>query len=234
MIGDGELQELVQFESGNKVLSLYLDTNLAHRSKDAVKLLFKEHIRNLEDHPPKDDIERIEKFLDFEYDWQARGLAIFSSGKDLWKVIPLPISVRTQAFFTEKPYVHILSDVLDRFGRYNVVLLDRESVRLFSVAWGRIQSETQALGEALKRHKQGGRAAARYQRHEDNHALHNLKQAVEFTQAFCDQTKCDRIMLGGTSEILAQVKELMPSQMQAKIIGEFVADMGASPSGILE
>jgi peptide chain release factor subunit 1 len=223
----------VQFSSEKKVLSLYLDTDLAHRSKDAIKLLFRERIKSLEEPPPKSDIQAIEKYLDFEYDWQARGLAIFASGQELWEAFPLPIPVRTQAFFTEKPYVRVLSDVLDRFGKYGVALIDRESVRLFSVAWGRIQSETESFGEELKRHKQGGWASARYQRHEDNLALHNLKQAVEITQAFCEQTDCQRLMLGGSKEMLAQVVELMPSHMRAKVIGEFAADMEASPNEIL-
>ena len=233
MIEERELQALVGFTGANKVLSLYLDTDLTHRAKDAVRLLFRQHIKNLEEKPDSTDVETIERFLDFEYDWQSRGLAIFAAGEELWKIIPLPIAVSTQAYVTEKPYLHVLVDVMDRFASYGVALIDKESVRLFSVAWGRIQSETEAFGEELKRHKQGGWAAARYQRHEDNLALHNLKQAVEVTQAFCQRADCTRLMLAGSSEVLSQVKELLPKQMRGRIIGEFVADMDASARQIL-
>jgi len=234
MIAEKEFQALVGFTGKNKVLSLYLETYLARRSKDAIKLLFKQHIRDLEERPASADVVAIERFLDFEYDWQSRGLAIFSSGDELWKAIPLPIAVRTQAYLTEKPYLRVLADILDRFARYGVALVDKESVRLFSVAWGRIQSETEAFGGELKRHKQGGWAAARYQRREDNLALHNLKQAIEVTRAFCQRADCSRLMLAGSCEVLSQVKELLPKQMRGRIIGEFVADMDISARQVLE
>ena len=63
--------------------------------------------------------------------------------------------------------------------------IDRETVRLFSIANGSIRSETEAYGEQVKRHKQGGWASARYQRHEDKLALQNIKQAVELINEFC-------------------------------------------------
>jgi len=234
MIPEKELEALVAFSGTHKVLSLYLDTYLAHQSKDAVKLLFRQQIRNLEENPMPSDKKAIERFLDFEYDWQSRGLAIFASGDDLWKTISLPIAVTAQAYLTDKPYVRVLADIMDRFVNYGVALIDKESVRLFSVAWGKIQSETEAFGKELKRHKQGGWAAARYQRREDNLALHNLKQAVEITQVFCQRADCTRLMLAGSSDVLSLVKELLPKQMRGRIVGEFVADMDASSQQILE
>lgn len=227
-----ELQALMEFQGKGLVLSVYLDTDLAHQSKDAIKLMFRQRVKNLSG-DVSNEIQAVEKFLDFEYDWQARGLAIFASGKELWKTIPLPIPVRTQAFLADKPYVRVLTDVMDRFAKYGVALIDSESLRLFLVAWGKIEAVTEAFGEELKRHKQGGWAAQRYQRHADNLVLHNLKQAVELIQVFCQQNDCNRLMLAGSSEVLAQVKELMPKAMLGQIIGEFAADMEASPHEIL-
>jgi len=122
---------------------------------------------------------------------------------------------------------------VDRFAEYAVASIDRESVRLFSVAWGRIQSQSEAMGDELKRHKQGGWAAARYQRHEDNLALHNLKQAVELVDAFCRDSGGGRLMLAGNASVLAQVKELMPHALRGQVIGEFPIDMAATPSEVL-
>ena len=233
MIADKELQSLVEFNGENKVLSLYLNTDLVHRSKDAIKLMLRECLRDLQEKPSAQDTRAVEKYLDFEYDWQARGLAIFVAGDELWKTIPLPIAVSTQAYLADKPYVRVLTDVRDRLGRYAVALVDRESVRLFAVAGGRIQSDAEALGEEIKRQKQGGRAASRYQRHEENAALHNLKQAAELTQEFCQRTGCTRLMLAGSSEVLAQFKDLLPKVVRNQVIGEFSADMEATPQEIL-
>ena len=60
-----------------------------------------------------------------------------------------------------------------------------------------------------------------------------MKQAVEVIQAFCQQMGCERLMLGGNKDILSQVKELMPSQMRNSVVGEFAADMEASPNEVL-
>lgn len=232
MFDKNELQTLVDYR-GNRVLSVYLDTDLAHRTKEAVKLLFRDTTKALEAEAP-DEVARAKRYLDYEFDWHSRGLAIFCGGDDLWQTIPLPAPVSVQAFLTDRPYVRVLTDILDRYGEYGVALLDRETVRLFSVAGARIQSETELIGEELKRHKQGGWAAARYQRHADNLALHNLKQAVEVTQTFVETTHCERLLLAGSGEVLAQFKELMPKALRDRTIGEFSADMEAPAHEVLE
>ena len=238
MIEDKDLRSLVEF-SGGKVLSVYLDTDLADKSKDAVNLMFRDRVRRLEGVPPR-ETEAMQTFLNFEYDWQSRGLALFSSGEALWKVVPLPIPVRSQAFFAGRPYVRVLTDVLDRFARYDVALIDRESIKLFSVEWGKIRSETEAFGEQVRRYKEGGwsstghqRSSAGSQRAGDNLALRNLKQAVEVIRTFYQQTKSKRLMLGGSPEVLSQIKDMLPRHLRDRVIGQFVVDVEASPNEVL-
>ena len=242
MISEKDLQSLAEYggdsPGGSPVVSFYIDTDLAHHSKDAAKLMFKQCAKTLQGESVSPDaaagVAAIERYLDFEYDWQSRGVAVFASGDALWKTVPLPVPVNTQGYVGDRPYVRVLSDLLDRFADYAVALVDREIVRLFSVAWARIQSQSEALGEELKRHKQGGWAAARYQRHEDNLALHNLKQAVDLIDAFCRRRGCRRLMLAGNAAVLAQVKELMPNALREMVIGEFTADMEATPNEVLQ
>ena len=232
MIEDRELQALVDFSGSGHVLSVYLDTDLGVKSKDAVKLMFRERVKTLPAEA-KAEIDAVRRYLSFEFDWQTRGLAVFASGDELWKVLPLPIPVGAQAYYMERPYIRTLTDVLDQFGKYAVALVDRESVRLFSVALGKIQSETESFGEELKRHKQGGWAAARYQRHEDNLALHNLKQTVDVIQAFCESTQCKQLILGGSAEAIRQIRDLLPKQLSFRLLGDFAADIEATPNEIL-
>ncbi len=236
MIGEQELQTLVEFEDG-PVLSVYLDTDLSDKSKEAVKLMFRSLVRDLQadsdQDVPAEEIRAVQRWLDFEYDWQSRGVAVFAAGDALWKVIPLPIAVSSRVFYAEHPYLRLLTDIQDRFGDYTVALVDRQTLRLFAVAWGRIESVTEAAGEELKRHRQGGQAAARYQRHEDNLALHNLKAAAETIQTYCQQSGCKRLMLGGSPEVIAQFRDLLPHPLREQVIGEFPADMDASLNEVL-
>ncbi len=231
MIEEQELQALADYRGSAPVLSVYLDTDLAHKSKDAVRLEFREAVRHLQG--AERQAQAVETYLDLEYDWQARGLAIFGSDEGLWQVVPLPIAVHTLAVLAERTYTRVLMDVRDRLGRYNVALIDRASLRLFSVAWGRIQAEAETFGEALKYHRQGGSAAAHYQRHTDNLALHNLKQAIELMQSFVEQSGTPRLILAGHGDVLTQVRELMPRPLADGLIGQFSADNEATPTDIL-
>lgn len=233
MLQKRDLQELVEYAGSPRVLSVYAATDLARDSVDGVKLAVRNRLKGLDTPPPDADVERVLRYLDYEYDWSARGLALFSAGEALWKAIRLPVAVDTRAYYTEQPYVRVLSDVIDRFGEYVVALIDRESLRLFAVHTGTIESVTEGVGEELKRHKQGGWSAATYQRRTDNLAMRNLKQAVEAIRAYCEGTDCRQIVLAGSNEVLAQAKELMPAALRARVVGEFAADVEATPTEML-
>lgn len=233
MANDKTLDTLVNFDGAGKVLSVYLDTELGGKSKETVKLRFRDSVRDLQD-AAAPEIEAVQEYLDFEFDWETKGLGLWVSGDDLWEMVTFPTPVKDRAVYTTDPYIRVLVEVLDRFAPYGVALVDNEKVRLFSVAWGRIQAESEAFGQGVKRHKQGGWAAARYQRHEDHLALRNLKNAIEIMEAFCQDGGYRRFVLGGTSGVLARVKELLPQQLREWVVGDFVIDIQASPEEVLE
>jgi peptide subunit release factor 1 (eRF1) len=227
------LQQLAAYEDATPVLSIYLDTDLSAKSKEAVRLMLRDRLRPL-DMAPESVVQRVNDYLDFEFDWRPRGLAIFANTRGLWQVVPLPVPPPTQAFWSAQPYVRTLSDVADRFGAYIVALLDRESLRVFSVRMGEIEAQTEVLGEELKRHKQGGWSAQVYQRREDNLAIQNLKQAAEVLEAFSEQTGVHRLVLGGSLEVLAQFREVLSRRANEQVIGEFTADISASAHKALQ
>ncbi|MFP3896933.1 MAG: Vms1/Ankzf1 family peptidyl-tRNA hydrolase [Anaerolineales bacterium] len=233
MANNETLDTLVNFDGSGEVLSVYLDTELGNKSKETVKLRFRDSVRGLGD-AAVPEIEAVQKYLDFEFDWETKGLGLWVSGDDLWEVVTFPIPVKERAVYARDPYIRIFVEVLDRFAPYGVALVDNEKVRLFSVTWGRIQAESEAFGQGVKRHKQGGWAAARYQRHEDHLALRNLKNAVEVMDAFCKEWGYKQFVLGGSSGVLARVEELLPQQLRECVLGEFAADIQASPEEILE
>lgn len=233
MIGDEQLRTLLAYDGPNRVLSLYLNTDLAHHPKEGVLLRFRQSVKDVADQAAA-DIARLERYINLDYDWQARGLAMFVAGDRLWQIQALPVAVDTWASYGPRPDVRGLVDVYDRLGRFAVALVDRQNVRLFGIAWGEIHAETEAFGEEIKRHKQGGWAAARYQRHEDNLALHNLKQAVELIEAFRAERGHERLILAGSAEVLAQVRDLLPRPLQDMVIGELTADVQINANDLRE
>ena len=233
MTANPVLQELAAYRSANNILSIYLDTDLRNKSKEAVRLMLRDRLRNIERHVPAELLQRVADYLDFEFDWRPRGLALFAS-EELWHVMPLPIAVPVQAMWAAQAYVWPLSDVSDRLGAYNVALVDRQGLRVFAVRMGEIQAQTEALGEELKRHRQGGWSAQSYQRTHDNLAMYNLKQAAEALEAFTEQTGVHRLVLGGSPDVLAQFREVLPRHLQEQILGEFAADVSASAPKTLQ
>jgi peptide subunit release factor 1 (eRF1) len=227
MNANSVLLELAAYRGVGNILSIYLDTDLRDKSKEAVRLMLRDRLRGIEHQLPVDVLQRVGDYLDFEFDWRPRGLAIFVSD-DLWQVVPLPIAVPVQSVWAAQAYVRPLSDVIDRFGAYNVALIDRQSLRVFSVRMGEILAQTEALGEALKRHRQGGWSAQIYQRRQDNLATQNLKQSAEALEAFNEETGVRRLVLGGSPDVLTQFREVLSRHLQEQIVGEFNADISAS------
>jgi peptide chain release factor subunit 1 len=233
MSEDTALQALTEYSGSTPVLSVYLDTFLAHQPKEMLKLMLREAIKRLDTEPGHKDVEAVARYIDLEYDWQSRGLAVFSAGKDLWKTIPLPISVRTHAYLAPKPYVRTLMDVLDRFGKYCIALIDHQDARLFLVELGKISSETRLEGDEVKRHRQGGRSERQYSRRTENTAERNLKQSIQALEELTTRSGCDRVMLAGSDEVLALTQDMLPDPLRRKVIATFTADMAMAPRDVL-
>lgn len=236
MFNEEDLRELVEFQGeGSPVVSLYLDTDLTHQTKGKCKLTLWELFRRLDEAVPQEDQKRVERFLDFEHDWQAKGIAAFScQARDFWRVYPVAVPLTNIAFVGERPNIKPLATLWDEYKPYAVALVGRDRARFFVIRLGEItEYEMMADEELPSRHKQGGWAAQRYQRHVDDHALHNLREAAELTARFCQADKCQRLILGGTEQNTALFREMLPKSVQKLVVGEIPLDMEASTSEVL-
>jgi len=235
MISRQDLQALVDFQqSENLVLSVYLDTDLSRQAKERCRLVLRDKLQQVADKSLAQDVSRIERFLDYEYDWQAKGLVAFSCHKcDLWQAWPIEAPVPTLVFAAERPYLKPLTDLLDEYEPYGVILVDQEGARLFRVELGEIIEESESLGEAIKRHKQGGWSQATYQRRVDKQIMQNLKAVAEAATDLCKEHTCATLILAGADETLAQFQPLLPTHLQKAIIGSVPADMQSTSAEVL-
>lgn len=236
MITEKELQELVEFKGeGKAVLSLYLNVDSTQRGKDEYKLTLRSLLKEVAGEASSKDVAEVERYFDFEYDWQGKGVALFSCLEDdFWRVYPLAIPVENWVVVADTPYIKPLTDLVDDYGRYGVVMVDREGARLFLFRQGELEEAEGTLGEETKRHKQGGWADSRYQRREDGIAQRNLKEAADLTAQFCEGGRCGRIILGGTEGTVAQFQEMLPRDIQEQVVGSMSVDMMASESEVLD
>ncbi|MCR4408501.1 MAG: Vms1/Ankzf1 family peptidyl-tRNA hydrolase [Anaerolineae bacterium] len=236
MFTTDDLQELLEFHSPNvPVLSVYLNVDPTQHSTEEYRLILRGLLKEAGDNAAPEDIARVEKYFDFEYDWQGKGVVVFScQAEGFWRTYSLAIPVPDQVYVGPRPYIRPLSEVLDDYSRYGVVLVDREGARLFLFEQGKLQETTGTLGELPKRHKKGGWAAQKYQRWADRHARRNLKEAAELTAKFFAGGRCNRLILGGTEDNVTQFQTMLPKALQDMVVGSFAIDMTASESEVLD
>jgi len=234
MITEQDLQRLVDFESEfPPVLSLYLNVDPTQQTVEEYKLTLRSLLKRASGRAAKEDVNRVERYIDFEYDWQGKGLALFSCvQREFWHPYSLPVPVPNQIAVSRRAYVKPLTDVLDEYGHYGVVLVDREGARLFLFHLGELVETAGTLGEDIKRHKQGGWAAQRYKRKADEQALQNLKAAAEFTAQFCESGRCNRLILGGPGDVVPQFYNLLPKALRDQVAGTISVGMAASETEV--
>ncbi len=236
MISQNELEELASFVSaGAPALSLYLDTDLTQQPKEKCKLVLRDLLQKVEESVCEADMARVDQFFALEYDWQARAVALFAAdGEGLWRVYRLPLPVESQAHTGDGLYLAPLAEVVVEHERVGIVLVDRESARFFLAQLGEIEEKNEWVGQDLKRHKQGGFAASRLQRHEDNVADQNLKLAAEVAARFCRENQCTGIILGGSDETVPLFRDRLPKAVQKLVLGTLHLDMASSATEVME
>lgn len=232
-----DLQELAELVSKDApILSLYLNVDPHRRSTEEPKLVLRRLLTEAADAGAAPaDIERVERFFEHEYNRQGRGIACFSLAKrDFWRSYALLVPMDDLVYVGMRPYIKPLSDVWDNYQRLGVLMVDREGARVFIYHLGALEDSAGVLGAEVKRHKQGGWAAQKLQRYEDQEGKRNLKEAAAWAAEYLRQRDVKRVVLSGSEANLAQFREVLPRHLADKVIGEISLDMNASPAEVWE
>lgn len=238
MFSQEQMQELLAFESNGKgVISVYLDTDSAFQSVEAIKLTARGLLKEVQ--PLYDEeAQTIERYLDLGYDWSKPGLALFcGKGGDYFRAYPSPVAFRNRVRQGARPYVKPLAHFLDHYAHFGVILVDRTRALFLKYHLGDLQATDSFTGEEVRTLKDGGGSSAVGRRggggesgpsgakHEDQVTLRNLRQSAAAAQTFFNAQPIRRLFLGGTSETLAQFRELLPKQLQSCLAGSFPMDI---------
>jgi peptide chain release factor subunit 1 len=235
MFSTKDLRELAQYRGSGAVLTMYLNTDPTQRTTDEYKLALRQMLKEVEDQTADEDIAAVERFIDFEYDWKGRGIALFSCAEDdYWQHYALAVPVESRAIVSDKPYITPLAGLWDTYGRFVVAMVDRQGARLLLYQMGELVMEEGMMGEEVRRLKKGrGSAAAGRRggvaggsaRREGEVAARNLKEAAELTVAFCETYRPRNLLLAGTEATVSQFQNGLPRVWADRVIGTFPADM---------
>jgi peptide chain release factor subunit 1 len=133
-------------------------------------------------------------------------------------------------------------EVLDSYGGYGVVLVDKQSARVFNFHLGELKEQDGLMGESVRRTKRGGGSQAAGRRggdagqsaHTDEVAERNIKDAVDVATRFFSDSNVRRILIGGTEDNVAFFRSQLPKSWQSLVVGTFPISMMASHSEVLD
>jgi peptide subunit release factor 1 (eRF1) len=240
MLTDQDVQELLHHHASHPVLSVYLNTDPAVGNADAYKL----HLRNmLKEVDAPEDVTAVLRYFDHTHDWSGRSVAVFScAAENFLRAFSLAVPVRSRVRTSDRPFVKPLADLLDAYGGYGVVLVDKQGARLFHFHLGRLVEQEGMMGEAIRHTKRGGGSQAAGRKggvagqtdYVEELADRNMKDAVDFAVHFFSDKNIRRIAIGGTEENVAQFRSLLPKAWKSLVVGSFPINLNATHPEVLE
>lgn len=242
MFSEKALQELLSFDAADgKVLSLYLNADLAHQTADAVRLTARGLLRDV-NNGTVPDAERIEQYLEQSHEWNNPGVAIFScQQRDFFRAIPTSVPFRNRLRVGATPYIKPLAHFIDYYAHYGVILVDRAGARFFIFHLGELQKTGGAVGEDVRKVKlgsgsaaPGGRGSMGGGRYEQELAERNLRDIAAEATTFFANGDIRRLFIGGTNEVVAAFRDLLPKQMQSRVAAIFTMDKMAPEHEVRE
>ena len=157
----------------------------------------------------------------------AKALALFYDTTDgfFWHW-ELEFAVTDQVRWDYELFLQPLASAMDQLEGCGVALAARAKLRLFSVAFGKIEEIVhEELDKKGVRHlKTVGTDQAdssdHRQRKADNQIRSNLRQAVKEMEKLAKSRKLHRFVLAGTPEITAELRSMLPTRLALNVIGE--------------
>lgn len=239
MISEKDLKELLDYSSQNGVLSVYLNTNPTEVQAEAAKIQLRNLLRTI-DQP--EDVQAVEQYINLEYDWSAKGVAMFSDQRgDFFKTYQFNISLPNKILVSHRPIIRPLVQLMDTFMGWGVVLVDKQGARLFSFNLGILDESTGVMGDPVKQTKRGG-GDTMFGRGSSSDASdkvestieRNIKTIIESAIEFFKHNAIRRILIGGSEENIARFKQELPKAWQSLVVGEFPIGMSAGHLEVLE
>jgi len=229
MLTERDLKDLLDYQAQSPVLSVYLNTEPNAGSVDTHKLRLRSLLKEIE---MPEDIERVLRYFDHEFDWSGRSVAVFSCvPQTYFQAYPLAVVVRSRVRVDNRPYVKPLADLLDSFGGYGVALVDKQGARLFYFHLGELREMEGMVGEEIRHTKRGGGSQAAGRRggvagktnYTEELAERNIKDAADFAARFFAENNVRRVLIGGTEDNLKPFRASLPKAWQSLVVGTLLS-----------
>ena len=242
VLTEAEVKELSGFKaSAAPVTSMYLDVDGARhvRPSDVLQELDRLVKTVRRDHGGEQsvakDLKRIEDLVRSGLDRShVRGLAVFScAAEDFWRVVELPVAVRSQVVVNHSPAIRQLESVLDEYERFGVLLADKQRARMFVYELGQLIASDD-LFEQLPRSEDDDRSHRKDQNadHVAAVAHAHLKNAAEVAFRVFKERGFERLIVGAPDEIANELESVLHPYLQERLVARCSVRVDAPPDEV--
>jgi len=183
-----------------------------------------------------EDLKRIEAFVRAGIDRSTtRGLAIFAStANDLWKVIEVPVPVRSQVVINYTPAVGQLESVLQEHEPIGVLLADRQRARLFVFELGRLVERTELIDELPRDYDvRGLRERGTPEPHVEELTLQHLRNAARAAFELWQARGFQHLAIGAPDAIASELEAALHPYLRERLRGRIHVPVSASHGEVL-
>jgi peptide chain release factor subunit 1 len=236
---DAELvQRLARFRNnGQPVVSLYLDVDGREKIRREDYLL---HLDGLlkdafDDGIATSDLERIRTFVSDEFVREStRGLAIFSSGSELWEVVTIPVPVSDHLAVNSTPHVRQLETIIDEHSSIGVLMTDRQRARMLVLEFGQVV-ERDELIDPLPRHDddKGDWLKDHVKAHADESANQHVRKATQAMFSLYQRHPFERLVLCVPDDLRSEAERVLHNYLRSRLVGTCALAMSASEEEVV-
>jgi peptide chain release factor subunit 1 len=229
------IRALAELEPGElPVLSVYLDMRPHATGGDpAVRagiVLLQNRLREIEKTylprgPELDsiraDAERIDRYLEDEYDVAADGLALFAcAGRGLFETVEAGVPFEDQVTVGPQPDLFQLARLLDEQETAAVAVVDSNTSRLFVTRRGFLREEggTDANPKYFRtRPMMGGLNQASYQRHNANQRAEFARETAAELERLVETEGASRVILAGDEVAIPLLQDALSPRVAGMV-----------------
>lgn len=168
------------------------------------------------------DAERIQAFLDHEFDRSSQGLAVFAcSGADLWETVESGTPFEDEVGADAVPQLFQLARLLDEQQTVVVAVVDSNTARLFLSRVGGLDEVGGPDEDSthFQKRRMGGWSQANYQRHIAKHHADFAHEAAQAIERLLDGHQAERVILAGDEVALTPLMAALSSRTR-ELVGD--------------
>ncbi len=177
-----------------------------------------------------DDLRRIESFVRGGLDRsRTRGLAIFAcSAHDLWRVLPLPVPVRSRVVVNHMAAVGQLEAVVQEYDRFGVLLVDKQRARMFVFELGELVERSELFDELPRDYDaRGEKERGDVAPHVEALAHQHVRRAAAAGWRLYQEEHFEHLCLGAPDELAGEVERELHPYLRDRLCGRIAVSAGA-------